>query len=58
LAIANRSYLAVYDSGTGQAVLGIVLGIFATGGWLLARMAEIDLPERFRSRADTSRAVA
>ena len=58
LAVANRSYLAVYDSGTGQAVLGIVLGIFATGGWLLARMAEIDLPERFRSRADNSRAVA
>jgi hypothetical protein len=51
LAIANRSYLTVYDSAGGQIVLAIVGGIFALGGWLLTRMAEIDLPERFTARA-------
>lgn len=51
LAVANRSYLAVYDSVGGQIVLAIVGGIFALGGWLLTRMAEIDLPERFTARA-------
>ena len=52
LAIANRSYLTVYDSAGGQLVLAIVGGIFAFGGWLLTRMAEIELPERFTARAD------
>jgi hypothetical protein len=51
LAIANRSYLTVYDSVGGQIMLAIVGGIFALGGWLLSRMAEIELPERFTARA-------
>jgi Flp pilus assembly protein TadB len=51
LALVNRDYLAVYDSPTGQLVLAVVGGIFATGGWLLARMSEIELPERFTARA-------
>lgn len=51
LAIVNRSYLEVYDSAGGQLMLAIVGGIFALGGWLLARMAEIEMPERFTSRA-------
>lgn len=51
LAIANRSYLTVYDSVAGQIMLAIVGGIFALGGWLLTRMAEIELPERFTARA-------
>ena len=51
LALANRSYLAVYDGFGGQMMLGVVGGIFALGGCLLARMAEIDLPERFAARA-------
>lgn len=51
LAIANRSYLTVYDSVGGQIMLAIVGGIFALGGWLLTRMSEIDLPERFTARA-------
>lgn len=51
LAVANRSYLEVYDSFGGQVMLAIVGGIFALGGWLLTRMAEIELPERFRARA-------
>jgi hypothetical protein len=32
-------------------MLAVVGGIFATGGWLLTRMAEIELPERFTARA-------
>jgi hypothetical protein len=51
LAIANRSYLTVYDSVGGQIMLAIVGGIFALGGWLLSRMAEIELPDRFTARA-------
>jgi len=51
LAVVNREYLAVYDSPTGQLVLAAVGGIFATGAWLLARMSEIELPERFTARA-------
>ncbi len=51
LAIANRDYLAVYDSAGGQVMLAMVGGLFVVGGWLLARMAEIELPERFTARA-------
>lgn len=50
LAIANRSYLTVYDSVGGQIMLAVICGIFSVGGWLLTRMAEIDLPERFTAR--------
>ena len=50
LAIVNREYLGVYDTGVGQVVLAIVGATFAIGGWLLARMAEIDLPDRFTAR--------
>ena len=51
LAVLNRSYLTVYDSAGGQIVLAFVGGTFALGGWLLARMAAIDMPERFTARA-------
>lgn len=51
LAVVNRSYLTVYDSFGGQIMLAAVGGIFALGGWLLTRMAEIDLPQRFTARA-------
>ena len=50
LALLNRDYLGAYDSGAGQLVLAVVGGIFACGGWLLTRMAEIDVPERFTAR--------
>ena len=50
LALLNRSYLAAYDSPGGQLVLLAVGAIFAAGGWLLAHMAELDMPERFSSR--------
>ena len=51
LAVVNREYLAVYDSFGGQVVLAVVGGVFALGGWLLVRMAAIDMPERFTARA-------
>lgn len=51
LTLLNREYLAVYDSAAGQLVLVIVGGIFAAGGWLLIRMAELDLPDRFTARS-------
>jgi tight adherence protein B len=53
LAVLNRDYLSAYDSAGGQVVLLIVGGIFATGGWLLMHMAELDVPERFSARATT-----
>lgn len=51
LAVVNRDYLAVYNSVGGQFVLAIVGATFALGGWLLAQMANIDMPERFTARA-------
>jgi tight adherence protein B len=51
LAVVNRDYLAVYDSAGGQVMLAVVGGVFALGGWLLARMAAIELPERFTARS-------
>ena len=51
LAVANAEYLAVYDSSGGQLMLLVVGGVFALGGWLLTRMAAIELPERFTARA-------
>jgi tight adherence protein B len=50
LALLNRGYLAAYDSADGQVVLLVVGGIFASGGWLLARMASLELPQRFSAR--------
>jgi tight adherence protein B len=54
LALLNRDYLAAYDSPSGQIVLAVVGGLFATGGWLLTRMAEIDVPERFTARREVT----
>jgi hypothetical protein len=53
LTVANGQYLAVYDSPGGQIMLAVIGGVFALGGWLLTRMAAIDLPERFTARAAT-----
>lgn len=50
LALLNREYLEVYATPAGQIVLLIVGGVFALGGWLLVRMAELDMPERFTAR--------
>lgn len=50
LAGLNRDYLEPYGTALGQVVLLVVAAIFATGGWLLVRMAGIDVPERFSAR--------
>lgn len=50
LALLNRDYLEVYGDAAGQAVLLVIGGIFAIGGWLLVRMGELDMPERFTAR--------
>lgn len=57
LAVLNREYLAAYNSAGGQVVLLVVGGIFAAGGWLLIRMAELELPERFSARTTSGRAL-
>ncbi len=54
LAVLSRDYLAAYSSPGGQIVLLIVGGIFALGGWLLVKMAEIEMPERFSARTTGS----
>lgn len=51
LAGLNREYLEPYGTALGQVVLLVVAAIFAAGGWLLVRMAGIELPERFSARA-------
>ena len=53
LAVLNRDYLAVYADPGGQLVLLFVGGIFTLGGWLLVRMAELEMPERFTARTTT-----
>lgn len=50
LTLLNRGYLAAYDSPGGQVALIVVGGIFALGGWLLARMSGLELPDRFTAR--------
>ncbi len=51
LSVANRGYLAVYGDPGGQFVLLVIGLIFGFGGWLMTRMAAIDLPERLTARA-------
>lgn len=53
LAVLNRDYLAAYNSPAGQLALLVVGGIFALGGWLLVRMSELEMPERFSARSIT-----
>jgi tight adherence protein B len=50
LAVANRGYLDAYDTAGGQVVLAAVGAVFGTGGWLLTKMAAIEMPERFVAR--------
>jgi Flp pilus assembly CpaF family ATPase len=51
----DRSYLAAYDTPTGQVALVVVGGIFAVGAYLLQRMAHLELPERFAARTPGAR---
>jgi tight adherence protein B len=50
LMVLNRSYLDAYDTLLGQLMLAVVGGVFAGGSWLMAKMSDIDLPERFVPR--------
>lgn len=58
LAVLNRSYLVAYDSPGGQVVLLFVGAIFATGGWMLLHMSELEMPERFSARSAGERRVS
>lgn len=51
LALLNRDYLEVYGDAAGQVALLVIGGIFGLGGWLLVRMGELDMPERFTARS-------
>jgi tight adherence protein B len=50
LMVLNRSYLDAYDTPFGQAMLAVVGAVFGGGSWLMAKMSDIDLPERFVPR--------
>lgn len=47
LATFNRDYLEPYSTASGQMVLTGILGVFAVSLWWMARMARVDVPERF-----------
>jgi Flp pilus assembly protein TadB len=49
LVVLNRPYLAPYDGVFGQAVLALVIGLFAIGFVWLRRLANFDEPGRFLS---------
>ena len=50
----NPSYVSVYSSGLGQAVLALIAGIWGVALWWIARMSEFDVPERFLTRTGAS----
>lgn len=50
----NPSYVSIYSSGLGQAVLALIAGIWGGALWWIARMSEFDVPERFLTRTGAS----
>jgi tight adherence protein B len=50
LLLFNRPYLEPYGTAIGQIVLLGVGAVFASGWWLLQKMAHIEQPERFLAR--------
>jgi Flp pilus assembly protein TadB len=58
MAIFNRSYVAAYDSGIGQFVLAVVLGLFGVGFFWLRRLAKVEAPSRFLVRSAPSDQVS
>ncbi len=46
LVVANRGYLAPYDSAFGQLILAGVGGLFGAAFWWLGRMARVQTPQR------------
>jgi tight adherence protein B len=57
LMVLNRSYLDAYDTALGQLMLAVVGAVFAGGSWLMAKMSDIDLPERFVPRTTGARTL-
>jgi hypothetical protein len=47
LVALNPSYVSSYDSGLGQAVLGLIAILWGVALWWLARMSQFLAPERF-----------
>jgi tight adherence protein B len=47
LVVLNRAYLEPYSTATGQAVLAVILAVFAAALSWMGRMARVDVPERF-----------
>lgn len=47
LAILNPTYVAPYGTPTGQAVLVVVIALFAAGFWWMKRLSGVDVPARF-----------
>lgn len=43
----GSEFLDAYDDGTGQLVLGVVICLFATGGWWMAKLTRFQRPARF-----------
>nr|WSX50403.1 type II secretion system F family protein [Streptomyces sp. NBC_00974] len=58
LAVFNRDFVEPYGTVVGQAVLGIVCGLFALGFWWLRKLATIETPERFLVRDHTEVRIA
>jgi hypothetical protein len=54
LVILNRSYLASYESATGQVVLALVLWAWGVALWWLGRMGDYVAPERFLAADGTA----
>ena len=50
----NPSYVSVYRSGAGQAVLAMIAGIWGTALWWLARMSDFVAPARFLTRREAA----
>jgi len=52
LAVFNRPYVQPYSSPVGQAVLLLILGLYAVGFIWLRRLASFEVPERFLHARD------
>jgi Flp pilus assembly protein TadB len=55
LSVVNRSYVSMYDSFTGQLVLGVVVGLFAAGFIWLRRLAKYEMPQRFLASTEADK---
>jgi hypothetical protein len=50
--VLNRPYLAVYGDLTGQAVLALIVALWAGALWWLSKMGTFIAPERFLNVGD------